>query len=283
MPPLAAAAPPAVQPEAGGKLSRRAPAALGKLWRDYTSKPRALLRRLTGFAWSFFVFLLFQFVMTVAARFEWLPDELIAKNSSDQIQTACLLVSVYLLVTFNTILFILDAVPEIGGLSRLDGLTDASRAKIRRQLKSFVVGLIASVLISGILAASLGWNLFTDCPSTGWDTMVMFNEGLAILLFAAFLFADLCCARACETALKSDLIDTQRRQTLQQFLTKVKLYARACDGPGLIGIVLITFLASMWHPLVAGYYWRGFVAGAIGVHIAFSQGALALLSAEDGK
>lgn len=54
-----------------------------------------------------------------------------------------------------------------------------------------------------------------------------------------------------------------------------------CDIPGLLGLVFITIISVILHRDLNLLYWEGFVAGAIGLHLAFSQSVLAFLSTAD--
>jgi len=51
------------------------------------------------------------------------------------------------------------------------------------------------------------------------------------------------------------------------------------DTPGVVGLTLIIICSRTLHPeFVPDLYWEGFIAGAIGLHIMFSQATLGFLS-----
>jgi hypothetical protein len=59
----------------------------------------------------------------------------------------------------------------------------------------------------------------------------------------------------------------------------IRLLILAVDLPGLVGILFIWGGSTVLHHDLPNIYWHGFIAGAIGLHIAFSQVALSLIAA----
>ena len=233
----------------------------------------------TPFGKTFFVFVLFQLIflaITKIVPFQSNVFKIVFHHGIENTQTAFLMFSVYLLILVNTIIFIVDAMKPVSCISNLD---DECRPKVRKQFARFNTLLIISTFLAGIMAFMIARELIYGMSYDGFPSVLKFSEVVSISIYALFLYADLCCLKACEIALESDISATE----FSNFQAEVKNYALACDGPGLFGIVLITLMSFTLHGEWAGIYWQGFVTGAIGLHMAFSQSALAFLSTNGVK
>jgi hypothetical protein len=238
----------------------------------------------TPFGTSLLVFLIFQIVFLIFARFIWTPwreklPQWLTSRGIEQAQTAFLLLCVYLLVAVNTVIFIVDLYPEIAAVHKIATLNENDKKNVWNRFKHFSLFLILGVFLSGGMIA-LVCNSFcvTFSSEEYWRKLLEANHLFSVILFSFFLYADICCVKACTIALSQQKIDAEDKKRLEKLKGKLKLYALACDGPALLGIVLICIVSLALNHIVAGFYWQGFVAGAIGLQIAFSQTVLALLS-----
>lgn len=228
-------------------------------------------------------FVTFQFVFLFFAKFPTLKELELIKNfafplGTEYTLTAFFIVCVHLLVAFNTLIFLVDSLDLHLHISKLqkDKMLDA-KIKYSR----FYAGLIFSVFISGTLTV-----LIIICNSMAfrpdsWTSIMVINEVASICLFSVFLYADICCLQVCKIIMDDNNLDADTKKEAKRFQISVKNYVYACDGPGLFGLILITILSTILHSELAGYYWQGFVVGAIGLHMAFSQSALAFISAAE--
>lgn len=200
--------------------------------------------------------------------------------------TAYLIMTVNLLLTANTITFLSDAKIIIQDISRAKNLEN-----INSCYDMFMIYLIFSVFISGgmaifIILASAGW------LKVSWQNIVLISEISSLLTFGFFLIADLCCyvcakkiiehcpGKSCPLPSVGNCPETAR---VAKFVAHLKLYILAVDAPGLFGIIFIIICGIFFSPILPQkFYWEGFIAGAIGLHITFSQAALAFLSVQTG-
>ena len=229
-----------------------------------------------GYGWSLLIFVVLQVVFLFLVHTDLLPKWLLS-GGDDNVETAFLVVSVHITVAINTILFFLHSTPYV---SQYNKAAENMQKSTKNAYETFVVSLIISVFISGGLALLMILSLLgTFMPVITWVLVLKLNEGLCVLLFGLFLLADICCLSVCREVIQTtNELSESERSKVERFMKTVKLYILACDGPGLFGVVLIFIISSILHRHVSDFYWHGFVAGAIGLHIAFSQTVLALLS-----
>lgn len=192
----------------------------------------------------------------------------------EQTQTAFLLLSVYLLVAVNTVIFLVKSLIPVH--RKLDETTAKSKGG---DLTVAIALLIIGVGFSGAMTLAIVLSFCPQYASDGfWGMILLINEFFSVALFAGFLYADKCCLDACRTALrvKSD-IAAEDRKKLAYLGRSIRLYIMGCDAPALLGLLIILILDLGLRSHAAGLYLHGFSAGAIGLQIAFSQTALALL------
>ena len=114
-----------------------------------------------------------------------------------------------------------------------------------------------------------------------WDLVLKINAYGSAFVFGVFVLADYMGYSACATAVKAaNRLGRKPSESVVKHRREIKLMIFAVDLPGLLGILSIDVLSHLLYPsCIQYYYWHGFVAGAIALHIAFSQTALALIAA----
>ncbi|UYO42186.1 hypothetical protein KQX63_12205 [Rhodopseudomonas palustris] len=197
--------------------------------------------------------------------------------------TTFLISLVHILVTINTVLFIVESTKL---MSHKTKLASHKRGSFNLLFYVFVAILVSSVAISAIV----GWNYLvsffaTDIATHNWISDLHSNEKALICLFFLFVLADGILLHMCsiflECATEGDSLDQ-----VKKFRITTDHFLRACDVPGLLGILLIWVLSrgvpldlfDRDHSPLAAHYLQGFIVGAVGLHIAFSQAILAFLS-----
>lgn len=218
----------------------------------------------------------FQTVMLIPALREisWM-SKYIVHQGVDRAQTTFLAISVQLLVVANTFFFLRDA---LGPYEHLCKLTMSEKGKVRNNYWHFFGLLILSVFVSGLIVLGLVIGSMFFVAEVHWASLLVANEVLTIVLFFAFVLADAWCISACNIALQRDSgLDDEGRQEVVGFRRDLMLYMYASDVPGLLGMLVILFVSGFSHHLWTSLYWQGFITGAIGLHIAFSQATVALL------
>jgi hypothetical protein len=231
----------------------------------------------TGFGFVIVTFLTAQVVFIVCATRGWLPA-LLLRNGVEQALTAFLVVSINLLVTVNTLIIILKMTPIMTRLCYFNSMTADEDRDAKRSYLAFVLGLHLATVTSAclFLLALLAWCEVLIFP---WVRVLEINEYLCVPLFGFFLVANLCCRSICKTAMGHDRAMTDAtKQQLQREIAELDRIILAVDIPGMIGILSIWGIGVMIYPShVTLYYFHGFATGAISLHIAFSQTALALI------
>lgn len=102
------------------------------------------------YAWTIALFFAWQFLFAVKG-YDWFPSNF-HEGGLDTALTASLICSVHLIIVLNTIAFMLEVTPIVSPLPRLSGLSAVERRSAKRCYRAFVIGLILSTFISGILA-----------------------------------------------------------------------------------------------------------------------------------
>lgn len=228
-------------------------------------------------------FMALQFMFLILAKSKYLQDMKFITNyvfpqGTDYALIVFFIVCTHLLVAANTLVFMKDSyeLPEYISKLKQDQKKLAKKLYIR-----FIGWLILSVFLSGSL--SLGFivcNVF-GIRSDILAILLTLNELISIGIFSVFLYADICCLQVCKIILEENTLDDSTRNETKRFEINVKNYIFACDGPGLFGLILITAMSIILHSELSGLFWQGFVAGAIGLHMAFSQSALAFMKASE--
>jgi hypothetical protein len=197
-------------------------------------------------------------------------------------QTAFFIVSVNALMFANTYTFEKDVSPTLGLIEASESLNSDFRSfmdnnQVFRLALKVASGLSAVVAVVIVLkvAEVLTWN---------WETLLKASEYASVIVFLLFVIADGCCL---ETMVRAEHHNPPLEMAVKQRAGKLKRelqrYLLAVDIPGLIGIVLIVASTTVLKDSVQFLYWEGFVAGAVALHIMFSQMALLLLCAIDDQ
>ncbi len=219
--------------------------------------------------------------------FPWIT-QILFKRGMDHAQTAFLLISVYLLITWNTYVFSKECnhqlgwihTPEISKLAESDQRFAETRLDRAENYVKISIGLSVALALSVMATFFV---VFETYFNYYWTTILVANEFFGVVLFLFFLLADIGLLRLCRHALSScgELSEVKNEEWKKRhirFQKMVQFYVFAVDAPGLIGMALIFVIGLLIHPTVAGFYWQGFTAGAIGLHLVFSQAALTLLA-----
>jgi hypothetical protein len=217
------------------------------------------------------------------ASFDILPKSMLSMGK-EYAQTGVLLLLVHILIFANTLIFIFDSQPIMSPLHLLDGLDGACRRGLLGKYRAAITLLGLSVIVAAVLGVIVVINLWDEhARLDAWASVLSWNEWMFVFIYGAFLGADLLCLSATGTVLAGGCLHNRtQRARVVRFQKTVKLFTYGCDGPGLIGIVLILISGTWLHSMAPNIYWHGLVAGAIGMHILFSQTAVALLSVFDG-
>jgi len=214
------------------------------------------------------------------------------------------MVFVYVLVFVNTLMFSGQIFPIISTAQNIPGLCAKDKRKCTRGYYTVIFFLFFSIFLSGTLALLILLALFNAFFEDSWSFVMKINEGSSLLMFFFFLVADLRCLAICkcgsEAAKRCELdsdpkcavsIERQSKKREETFKSEAKLlekYVMGVDLPGFIGLLVIVGVSLLFYPAEGAVkqtfslsYWQGFTTGAIALHIAFSQVALACLSATD--
>jgi len=241
------------------------------------------------YAWSLSVFIVTQGLFLYCVNNKYLPakwSNLLPENA----QTAFFICSVHVLLFVNTIAFLIDMTPKVSFVQNLPDLNEdkAIDTKIRNSIKAtysgFIWFAIVSVFLSGGIATFVFLTWSNVIPNEQfWQIAIQGSEYLSGILFVFFVFSDLCCLEIGLRALQLDPKPTCLDKTrTEQTVRTLKRFILAIDIPGALGIWLIIACSHWLYPrFIQPTYWEGFTAGAIGLHIAFSQTALAFLSVMD--
>ena len=227
-----------------------------------------------------FVALQLFFLYEVNHRMSW------GKSQTDfdvgDSQTAFLICSVHFLVMVNTITFFAESFPVISKVRAYIG-DDDTQPHVKQVKDAFICSMVFSLLsifCCGAVSLLVGLTWAGIVGHRNWNSIIEISEYVSGLLFLYFVFGDLC---SWEVIKRAQLVSLSpaciTSDELSKTLKRLKLYICAVDCPGMIGIWLIILCGHFLYPAaVQALYWQGFVAGAIGLHIMFSQGTLAFLS-----
>jgi hypothetical protein len=232
------------------------------------------------FTWTFCLFLFAQVVFLVGIR----QDEFVSSAIRvENAQTAFLLTSVFALVCCNTMCFLVGEVRWLIAQDNRKELKDADRGALKFRSVLCLVLFIGSAFISGAMAV-LVVSKVGEGDSIRWGKFLEFAELITVLIFSVFVVADIVCITICRMLLSPEIhCEEPERERFRHIYNVVVVNVLAVDLPGVLGIVLIVTLSRVLHNVVPGYYWHGFVAGAISLHIMFSQAVLAFVSAIESE
>jgi len=238
----------------------------------------------TVYGWTITVFFLWQGLFLYLMKNKGLGSGA-ADRGPEDLLTVSLSTTVYLVVAVNTIVFLIEAAGILGPRER-DTIEDKKRkAEAEGSSQAFCWFLITATFLAGALALFilLGGLRVLDPRYVPWKAVLRINEVASVVIFGWFLLANLSAQRACKLILLERTRDLGGgRERIEQLYRKMKLLFMAVDFPGFLGLVFIVIVSHVLYPGHLQFsYWHGFVAGAIALHIAFSQTALALIAAQD--
>ena len=228
---------------------------------------------------SFFLFICAQTVFLIAVKFDWFVGTL-SRDGIEEIQTAFFIVSVNALLFINTAVFLMHVIPLLSLVDSNKNLNEKCRKNMKDARTIFLFSMTSAAFLCGVTVMLISFKMMWNPPALNWHTTLNLSEIVAGLVFALFVIADLCCLdtvllmESQESVFEID--DMIKVVELKQSLQK---YLLAVDAPGFIGIIIIICSSHVLFDSVQFMYWEGFTAGAIGLHIMFSQVALFLLSA----
>lgn len=206
-----------------------------------------------------------------------LVNNLIPGQGIETLQIVSFIVSVFVLVSTNTVIFIMQ-VNSL--LTDMTPLTDRTRWELAcRRQKQSQYWLVCSVAVSAIVISQAVGFFYSGLLLAQWETTLHLVEGLSVFLFIIFVFVDYMVLKTCDSLLAGEELNGKDKEKVQDFRKDTQLYLRASDGPGVLGMCFILTI-SLLFPVADLQYWKGFVVGAMGLHMAFSQSSLAFLSME---
>jgi hypothetical protein len=232
------------------------------------------------YGWTITIFFAWQAAFVYVVRHDWLSANLFYEGTQQGL-TASLVVAVHVLVAFNTVAFLMESSPTIGPISQLPELLPQEKATAKNAYQVFVMGLVIATFMAGGLALIVLLGALQLLCKPSWAVILRINEAGSILIFSLFFLADYVGYLACKIACTNERCKANRNcDIITHSMDELKLLILAVDLPGLFGVIFIALLSHSYYPEhIQYYYWHGFIAGAIGLHIAFSQTALALIAA----
>ncbi len=192
-------------------------------------------------------------------------------------QTGLLVMFAHFLIFANTCLFLI----ELGLFAfRVDKLQDKDAlSKVQMRGVVAMLLLVISTWASGMMIKDAYLCLRGGNASVSkWTELLEWHEALSIAIYFLFFVADWCIYTGCSMWLASADIAHQSRSEVTSFRSDLRLFIFGCDVPGLVGAVFIVVASIALHGHLSHFYWHGVVAGALGMHIIFSQASLAFLS-----
>ena len=230
---------------------------------------------------------------TIAFYFLWQVIFLILLNNTDfasnisdrgpeDLLTISLATAVYFVVFFNTGIFLRDSKDYIGTKTINLVLDDTHKIIVKRKFNSFYNYLLISTFLSGALGLFIllgGFGGLND-KYFSWKSVLRINELASVILFGWFFLANITVQQGLRIVLQA----CEKKGAIQylgikSFYGEMRLLFITVDAPGFLGLLFITYIShSMYPENIRFIYWHGFIAGAIALHIAYSQMALALVS-----
>lgn len=239
------------------------------------------IRKSPYFGW-FIVFIFAQFLFLYGVNNDLFLG-ILSYNGYEEAQTAFFIVSVNALLAINTMVFLLQVTPLLSSIDGHKALNKKDQAIMKEARQTFVCAMVIAAVLSALIAFLIILKMSGSLIWT-WRVVLELSEDVGVVVFGFFLIADLCCL---ETSVRVERykpalegVDLKKIGELKRSLQR---YLLAVDAPGFIGILIIVISSHVLFHSVQFNYWEGFIAGAIGLHIMFSQVALLLLSAlEEG-
>lgn len=241
---------------------------------------RVYLRRLVfkPYGRTLLTFVVLQIVFLALAGFF---RDIFHGRSIDDIQMAFVVICAYAFVSLNTRIFsddlngILTAMPRLSNAAEADNVVAEQRNALH--MLDFSKYLTGAVVLTVLLYLFLP--IETVEREWWWQRVLMLNEWLSVCIFSIFVYVDVSCLKISQRYLNDILIVEADRAKIECFRNNIKTFLLASDGPGLFGLVIIAGSSWALHDFLNPKYWQGFVIGAMGLHIAFSQTSLAFLDA----
>lgn len=228
-------------------------------------------------------FILLQMTFLVLAI--WGPasvKEWINTRRMESVQMALFIICVFVFVSSNTFIFFVELNSLLTGMT--PPTNNAKWNLARRWQHQALVLLVGSVVVSVVVTLRTFDSLVAILPLNQWTTPLHLIEGLSIIIFGVFVYVDLKCLEVCKLLLDPDsTLSSSDIDKIKEFESGIKQYLLASDGPGLLGLCVIAIISFVLFPKLNADYWQGFVVGAMGLHMAFSQSTLAFLDARPEK
>lgn len=196
---------------------------------------------------------------------------------------------IFLLVTVNTFIFNSHVSPILSPILQSSTLTKKERVRAKSHFRRLSAALYAGALVSAAIAAlvMVAWSgFFRESSWPGqWTNDVRFSEYASCLIFFSFCYADWNALKLCHLAIRRGCTSCNIK-AIEDEENNIQKYILAVDGPAFLGMIaIVAFGESMFPHSAADYrhasipFWLGFSAGAITLHVAFSQASLAFLQA----
>jgi hypothetical protein len=246
-------------------------------WPLFTEAIKRAIR--SKYAWTFLCFIILQAAFLISVQQRWIPGTMSEMGIEDA-QTTFFICSVHLLLALNTYFFLDDVLPLISAIRQNAPRDSIELRHIRHANQAFLGGLMSCVFASGALSiiVVLGW--FGALSQSHWKLILECSEFVSGFVFLFFVFADLSCLESALRGLRlpAEVVGFDREEVGRLVRTLTR-YILAVDVPGAVGLWLIIVWTRFLFPdFIQAMFWQGFVAGAVGLHIMFSQAALAFLS-----
>jgi len=155
---------------------------------------RPTLQRLfrSPYARSFVAFVTCQLLFLLAVKLQWVPGES-AHAGPEAAQTAFLIFSVHVLLSVNTICFLIHVTPVVSHIQHLAVLVPGDKSEIRDASRAFIVFFVVSVFASGSVSVLVALEWFGFIAHKYWKPIISLTEVVSLVLFIYFLAADFCC------------------------------------------------------------------------------------------
>lgn len=241
---------------------------------------RRLLK--SEFFYPLFFFIFMQIIFLCLFNFDFIPPIFLQLGPSP-LNTAFFLLSVNVLLFFNTWIFSASTNETFSALCRSKEISAGEAARAKHDMRTFSMFMHAATIISSFSAIFI---LLALCNPEifYWWLVVDICKFITIVVFVLFVFGDLCCLDVVSRILPKLSTDDPLKPEALVMKNAISRYIFAVDVPGLAGAVVLVAFSMFIKPAgVQLSYWEGFTAGAIGLHVVFSQFALFFLSALDDE
>lgn len=215
-------------------------------------------------------------VFLIAVYTRRLPQP-IKELGEDYGQTGLLVMLAHFLIFANTSIFLVECGLFAHRVNKLEDIKASSKVQLLGGVAALL--LIISTFSAGMMVVYALISLWRgNAAISNWESLLEWHEGISFTIYALFLVADWCILSCCSIWLNKATETQASRSDVARFQSDVKLFIFGCDAPGLVGAFFIVAASTALHHHLSDFYWHGVVAGALGMHIIFSQAALAFLS-----